>query len=360
MSLNLTVIIPTFCEEEIIAPTLYEINNILKRTDISFEILVVDDNSPDKTGKIVQEMSAFFPIRLITRTRDPGLSQSVIEGFDQARGDIIVVTDADQSHDLLLIPEMYRECKTHDIVNGSRYMKGGHIKDWPIKRRIISMGATFLARLLFPTVTDPVSGFFAVKRTLVFHALLTPCGYKILLEILGKSYWHTIKELPYTFQNRAYGESKLRTKTIIDFVRHLWSIATFPGRAKEEIRKMKMFAAVGASGIVVNMVVLAALVEWFKVPLVGASFLAIECAIISNFLINDAWTFGDHESTNGKLHRLFSFNAVAIGGMLINVVVLALLSMVGIWYIAGNFIGILFGFGWNFVMNRKITWGTKK
>jgi dolichol-phosphate mannosyltransferase len=360
MSLDLTVIIPTYKEEEIIAPTLYEINSILKRTDISFEILIVDDNSPDKTGKIVQEVSAFFPVRLITRTADPGLSQSVIEGFAQARGDVIVVTDADQSHDLLLIPEMYRECKTHDIVNGSRYMKGGHIKDWPFKRRIISLGATFLARLLFPSVTDPVSGFFAVKRNLVSHASLTPCGYKILLEVLGKSCWHTIKELPYTFQNRAYGESKLKTKTIIDFVRHLWSIAHFPGRAREEIRKMKMFAVVGISGIFVNTIALAMFKEWFGFPLLGASFVAIELSIVSNFLLNDRLTFKDNKTHNPWLHRLLSFNGISIGGMIINMSSLMLLSFLGVYYLIANLASVPIGFLWNFLWNRKITWGVKK
>ena len=360
MEPDLSIIIPTYNEEFTIGPTIFEIYNILKRTPASFEILVVDDNSPDKTGKIVKEMSAFFPLRLITRTEDPGLSQSVIEGFNQSGGDIIIVTDADQSHDLQVLPQMYSECKTHDIVIGSRYMKGGRIKDWPIGRRIISRGATFLAKILFPCVTDPVSGFFAVKKELIIHAPLEPCGYKILLEILGKSYWHTITEIPYTFQNREFGESKFKSKTICEFVQQLWSVARFPGRAMKEIDKMKKFAFVGASGIVVNMIVLAALIEWLEVPLVGASFLAIETAIISNFYFNDTWTYHGEKNIKSWLHRLFSFNAVSVGGMIINVVVLGLLSMAGLWYIVGNFIGILCGFGWNFLMNRKITWGDNK
>ena len=355
--MELSIIIPTFCEESTVAQTVYEISNILKRTDISFEILVVDDNSPDKTGTIVSEMSAFFPVRLITRTTDPGLSQSVIEGFAQARGNVIIVTDADQSHDLLLLPQMCSECKTHDIVIGSRYMKGGGIKDWPIKRRVISFGATFLSRILFPCVTDPVSGFFAVKRDLVHHAPLKPCGYKILLEILGKSYWHSVVELPYVFTNRRAGESKLRTKTIFDFVHHLYSIARFPGRASREVTKIKKFAAVGFTGVFVNSIALAFLVEWLSVPLVGASFIAVEIAIISNFLLNDSWTFKDHKNIKPWLHRLLSFNALCVGGMIFNVAVLGRLSSFGLYYLISNLFGIGVAMSWNFLSNRKLTWG---
>jgi dolichol-phosphate mannosyltransferase len=359
----LTIIIPTYNEATTIQKTIYQISKVFWRTNFTcddYEILVVDDNYPDGTGDIVRELSTTLPVRLITRTQDPGLSQSVIEGFAQAKGNIIIVTDSDGSHDLLLLPQMYSECKTHDIVIGSRYMKGGDIRDWPIERRIISFGATFLARILFPCTTDPVSGFFAVKRDLVHHVLLKPCGYKILLEILGKSYWHTITELPYTFTNRCAGTSKLRTKTIFDFIKHLYSIARFPGRASREITKIKKFAAVGFSGVFVNSIALAFLVEWLSTPLVGASFIAVEIAIISNFLLNDSWTFKDHNNTKPWLHRLLSFNALCVGGMVLNVAVLGILSSFGLYYLISNLFGIGIAMSWNFLSNRRLTWSDNK
>ena len=111
------------------------------------------------------------------------------------------------------IPEMYKECANGtDIVIGSRYMKGGRIVDWPLKRHIVSRVANFTARILFPDISDPISGFFAVQKSLVDHAILKPRGYKILLEILGRSYWRTVKEIPYIFVNRKSGESKLTCK----------------------------------------------------------------------------------------------------------------------------------------------------
>ena len=357
MEPDLSIIIPTFCEEKTIAQIVYEINGLLKHTEISFEILVVDDNSPDKTGNIVKEMSAFFPVHLITRTHDPGLSQSVIEGFKKARGEVIIVTDSDGSHDILIIPQMYQEIKNGtDIIVGSRYCKGGGIRDWPIKRRVISWGATFLSKVLFPCCSDPISGFFGVKKDLIIHAPLKSCGYKILLEILGKSYWHSLVELPYVFQNRKAGTSKLRSKTIFEFVQQLYSVARFPGRAQKEISKIKRFMIVGLTGVFVNSVALAFLVEWLSVPLVGASFLAVELAIVSNFLLNDAWTFGGNKNTKGWLHRFISFNGLCIGGLILNIAVLGILSSFGLYYLIANLFGIIVGVGWNFLSNRKITW----
>jgi dolichol-phosphate mannosyltransferase len=280
----------------------------------------------------------------------------VIEGFELARGNVVVVTDADGSHDFSKIPEMYKLALENDIVIGSRYIKGGKIIDWPINRRIVSFVANFLARILFPDITDPISGFFAVKKDLVHHAILKPRGYKILLEVLGRSYWGTYTEIPYTFTNRKSGESKLRAGTMIDFLYQLFDIARFPGRSWDEVRRMVKFCAVGISGIFVNMIVLAGLHEGFNFPIIGASFIAIEMATISNFILNDTWSFKDINAKKPWLYRMFSFNAVSIGGMIINIAVLGILSMFGLYYLIANLIGIVMGFGWNFIMNRKITW----
>jgi dolichol-phosphate mannosyltransferase len=354
---DLSIIIPTFNEEKSIRKTIETISHIIRKTTILFEIIVVDDNSKDKTKSILNQLiSENYPVTIITRESDPGLSQSVLEGFRRARGSIIVVTDADCSHDVSIIPKMYYEVKSGtDIVIGSRYMHGGKTKDWPIKRKLISFGATFLARTMFPEITDPVSGFFAVKKDLVIHTpALKACGYKILLEILGKSRWNTVKEIPYTFTNRKEGKSKLKVTTILEYILQVLDIAKFPGRAWDEIRKMINFAIVGLIGVGVNMTLLA-IFKGYGVPLLGASFLAIELSILSNYILNDKWTF--HSYNNGTwIHRLFSYNGICIGSMIINIVVLMILSSFGINYLIANAVGIIIGFVWNFIMNRKITW----
>ena len=357
MDPQLTILIPTFEESKTIKNTIVEIDRILKRTSIPFEILVVDDNSPDGTARFVREIIPQYPVRLHVRNSHPGLSEAVVEGFTLARGDVIVVTDADGSHDFTKIPEMYKECASGtDIVIGSRYVKGGGIVDWPIKRRIVSFGANFLARTLFPDIKDPISGFFAVKRDLVYHSPLKPRGYKILLEILGRSYWHTFKEIPYTFTNRKSGESKMRAGTMIDFLYQLFDIAKFPGRSWNEVRRMVKFCAVGVSGIFVNMIVLAALIEYASLPLIGASFVATETSIITNFILNNNISFKDIKSDKPFIYKMFSYNGVAIGGMIINIVVLVVLTTFGIYYIFSNVIGIILAFSWNFFCSRKIVW----
>jgi len=354
---DLSIIIPTFNEALVIRNTIQKISHTLRLTSIPFEIIVVDDNSTDKTQLIITDLILRkYPVVLVTRTKDPGLSQSVLEGIKRAQGSVVIVTDADGSHDFNLIPAMYKEIKNNDvdIAIGSRYMPNGGIKDWPVKRRIISWGATFLGRLLFPQTTDPVSGFFAIKKNLVLNTPnLAPKGYKILLEFLGKCRWHTFKELPYTFQNRKDGESKLGLKQITQYIHQIFDIAIFPGRAQEEIKRMVCFGIVGITGIAVNMIALVTLKNYL--PLLGASFIAIELSIISNYILNDMWTFKEN-NTGTWLHRMISYNGIAVGGMVINMVVLAILTTLGMWYVAANLVGIVLGFAWNFIGNRKLTW----
>lgn len=235
---DLTVIIPTFNEAANIRNIITEVETIFKEHGINGEILVVDDNSPDDTNSIVNEIKKTKNnVHLLVRYTDHGLSQSVVDGFTQAFSDIFVVIDADLSHPPSLIPIMYKEIKAgNDIIIGSRYMEGGGIKKWPLKRRIISLGATFLGRLLFPNITDPVSGYFAVKKSVVERAPLKPRGYKILLEILGKGIWKKTKEIPFEFVDREVGSSKLKIKTIVDYS---WQVIDIAGYSISHHKKQR-------------------------------------------------------------------------------------------------------------------------
>ena len=174
-----------------------------------------------------------------------------------------------------------------------------------------------------------------------------------MLEILSKCKWDTVKEIPYVFVNRKQGESKLKKSTMIQFIKQLIDDALFPGRARDEIRKIANFGIVGMIGIATNMIALALLKDY--IPLLGASFVAIELSIIGNYILNDAWTFKEN-NTGTWLHRMISYNGVAIGGMVINMITLATLSLFGVWYILANLVGIALGFAWNFLGNRKLTW----
>jgi len=226
---ELTVIVPTFNEEANIANIIEAVNSTFLSNNISGEILVVDDESRDKTIEIVQNLTLKYNnLKIIVRHEDHGLSQSVIEGFKQANSDIFLVIDADYSHPPELIPLFYEKIKKGaDIVIGSRYISGGGIKQWPLKRRVLSLGATGLGRILFPEITDPVSGFFALRKEVVFGVQLHPRGYKILMEVLGRGHWKSVFEIPFTFTDRQNGESKLTFCIISDYAKQILSLTEY-------------------------------------------------------------------------------------------------------------------------------------
>ena len=364
---DLTVIIPTFREEANIRNIITEVDAVFRNNDLNGEILVVDDNSPDQTIPIVNALKKEKTnINLLVRTSDHGLSQSVADGFLHASSDIFVVIDADSSHPPALIAEMYKEIRGgSDVVIGSRYMEGGGIKKWPLRRRAISLGATFLGRLLFPEITDPVSGFFAIRKEVVAQAQLRPRGYKILLEVLGKGTWEHDLEIPFEFTDREIGSSKLKIKTIIEYALQvaditLYSFTHHQSAAWREWKKVFKFGIVGISGIVVNQGLLILLKEYAGFPIPVASIIAIQMAILNNFIWNDLWTFREGsqpQKLSSRWHRLFAFEAVSAGGAVINFAVLNLfVVLLTMDYQVANIIGILLGFIWNFMVNRRITW----
>ena len=363
---DLTVLIQTFNEEANIRNIVMAVDAVFHEHSLHGQILVVDDNSSDATISIVHElMMSKENVEILIREKDHGLSQSVADGFSHALSDVFIVIDADFSHPPVLIPRMYEEIrKGNDIIIGSRYMEGGGIKKWPLKRRIISIGATFLGRLLFPDITDPVSGFFAVKKEVVDKAPLKPRGYKILLEVLGKGIWENAKEIPFEFVDREIGSSKLKTGTIIDYARQvaditLYSFSHHNSAAWREWKRVFKFGIVGISGIVINLGILFLLVEFFTMNKDLASPIAIEISILSNFILNDLWTFGSIENKKvaGRWHRLVAFNIVSVGGAAINYgIFLMLTTWFAVYYLAAQLIGIVIAFVWNFLVNRRVTW----
>jgi dolichol-phosphate mannosyltransferase len=363
---DLTVIIPTFNEEANIRNIMMAVDAVFYEHSLHGQILVVDDNSSDATIGIVHElMRTKENVAILIREKDHGLSQSVADGFSHASSDIFIVIDADFSHPPVLIPRMYDEIrKGHDIVIGSRYMEGGGIRRWPLKRRVISIGATFLGRLLFPDITDPVSGFFAIRKEVVEKASLKPRGYKILLEVLGKGTWEKDKEIPFEFIDREVGSSKLKIRTIIEYAQQvaditLHSFTHHQSAAWREWKRVFKFGIVGISGIVVNLCILFLLVEFFALNKDLASPIAIEISILNNFIWNDLWTFRsvEDQEVSRRWHRLVAFNIVSVGGAVINFgIFLMLTSWFAIYYLVAQLIGILIAFIWNFLVNRRVTW----
>lgn len=225
--LKLSIIIPTYNERENIEEVVKKVENSLKEEN--FEIIIVDDNSPDGTGKIADELANRYDnIKVIHRYGQRGLASAVKEGMKYAYGEYICVMDADLQHPPELIREMLKRTeKSFDLVIASRYIKGGGIKNWSLVRRVISLVAVLFARTLISkasSVKDPVSGYFLFKRNKIDNSELHPIGYKILIEILAKGKFTKVAEVPYVFVGRKVGKSKLSFEEYFNYVKHLLTL----------------------------------------------------------------------------------------------------------------------------------------
>lgn len=309
---TLSVIVPTYNEVDNMSVLIPKLVEILESEQIPHEILVMDDNSPDGTAKEVERIAGDREnIRVVVRTRNRGLSPAVIDGYDEATGDILLVMDADMSHPPEVVPEMYRAIADRgaDISVGSRHTRGGGIENWPMSRKVISWGASMLARPL-TSVTDPMSGFFAIKPDVIEGAPLKPKGYKILLEVLVKGSYGKVEEVPITFKDREHGESKLGSGVILNYVSHLLRLYTYPGSAS-----LIKFLFVGGTGMLVDLGLFTLLIyllgEGLYMVNQGISFLA---AVTWNFLWNRYWTFNVRGGSKALQYlKFFTVAVVAFG-----------------------------------------------
>lgn len=219
-----SIIIPTFNEAKNIPVLLPRIAEAMKKTHYKYEIIVSDDDSPDKTWAVAKSLRKQYPVVVLRRTKNRGLSPAVIDGFKIAKGDIIGVMDADLSHPPEVLPRILHHI-THgyDMVIGSRLVKGGRVEEWPWYRKVISDGARLMARPL-TSVVDIMSGYFFVRRDMLKIKRLKARGYKIGLDIIVKCGIKKVKEVPIVFRNRNVGHSKLTWKVHLDYLMHLLSL----------------------------------------------------------------------------------------------------------------------------------------
>ncbi len=222
MSSCLSIVIPTYNERENISTLIPLIHEVATKNNIDYEIIVVDDNSPDGTWLVAKELSKKYNVRVYVRYKEKGLASAIIYGAKRAKCENIIVMDADLQHPPEKIPEINNLLKSScDIVVASRYTKGGGIIGWSKVRLLESVVATFLAKLFLPPArktSDPLSGFFGVKKKLIFNPRIMPIGYKILLEILVKNPQAKVCDVPYIFRSRVKGKSKLGLKTISEYL----------------------------------------------------------------------------------------------------------------------------------------------
>ena len=360
-AVELSLIAPTYNEKENIVPLVERVHKALSQYD--YELIIVDDNSPDGTAQLANSLSSKYPLKVIVRTTERGLASAVVAGFSQAGGQVLGVIDADLQHPPEAIPALLDAIRGGaDVAIGSRYVEGGGIEGWSTKREIISIGAKTIARLLLSSVKgikDPLAGFFLFRREVIEGAVLTPTGYKILLEVLVKGNASQVVEVPYIFKERERGKSNLTFNEQLNFLKHLSHLAWFEGNIKRFIK----FCIVGASGFCVNLGLLAIFVEVAGMHKVWAQIPSYQISILTNFMFNEFWTFSDRRTPGLKsfLIRAVKFNLVSQVGWGINIsVYYVALNVAGIYYIVSQIIAIAVATMWNFFSNLIWTWRQKQ
>ncbi|MGD0230340.1 MAG: glycosyltransferase family 2 protein [Syntrophorhabdales bacterium] len=351
----ISVILPTYNEAENVRAIVPSIVRELDKAGLQGEVVVVDDDSPDGTAGVAQDLAGSYPVRVHVRKDQRGLATAVMKGFEIASGEVCVVMDADLSHPVEKIPDMVRPIleKRCTATVGSRYTAGGGCENWPFVRRLVSRGSGLLARGLSP-LTDPSSGFMAVRRDALDGIALNPVGWKIVLEVVVKT-GARIAEVPIVFQDRQKGASKLDARVEFQYLAHLWRLYCFRYPGTFEFLK---FCLVGFFGLLVDTSVLIGAVQLAHLDPRAAAVPAFLCAVTVNYAVNRRWTFaaGKESAIATSYGR---FVAVCLAGLLLRLgtmhVLIAGAGMgVGYRYVLASFIGIAVATMFNFLGSKFV------
>lgn len=233
----LTIVVPTYNERDRLPELVSAIFAAYRKEGLDAELIVVDDNSPDGTGELAEALTSRHRIRVIHREGKLGLGTAVIEGFRASHAPVVGVIDADMSHPPGLLPRMLAAMRQEDadVIVGSRYVAGGGTRGWPMGRLVMSRLACLLARGLTP-VRDATSGYFLIRRELAGGVRISAGGFKICLELLVRSRPASVLEVPYVFEGRTAGESKMNLKEAAGYLTQLRDLHRFR-RAQPPLRQ---------------------------------------------------------------------------------------------------------------------------
>jgi dolichol-phosphate mannosyltransferase len=366
--LDLSLVLPTFNESGHIDTIVEQLIAVLDGIPaLRYEIIIVDDNSPDRTWEKARRLSDTFPQILAIRRQDRrDLSTAVLRGWQIARGDVFAVMDADLQHPPETLIELWRAMRRGaDLAIASRNIEGGGVSDWTLPRRIVSRCAQLLGLVVLPEVTgkvtDPMSGYFMVRRSALEGRELHPLGYKILIEVLARGAVVKISEVPYVFRETPHRPSKHSAAVFAQYLKHLIRIRIHLLKTSTFVR----FCIVGASGTLIDTTMLFLLsdprtLNW---NLTGSKIIAAELALTNNFIWNDLWTFGKFSSRQNTLRqrarRFLKFNLLCSVGIILTIIILNIGFKVFHMnrYIA-NLSAILVVTFWNYNTNRKLSWRT--
>lgn len=233
---DVSIVVPTYNEAGRIAELVESVFAVYRASGINGELVVVDDNSPDGTGRIAESLTGRHRLAVVHRAGKLGLGSAVMEGFRAAQADTVGVMDADFSHPPEVLPHLLEHMRHTgaDVVVGSRYIAGGAAENWPLGRLLMSRFACVLAWPLTP-VRDATSGFFLIRREIIEGAQIQAGGFKILLELLVRSPVRSVAEVPYVFVDRTTGESKMSFREAMGYftqLRQLYGVKLSGGSSR--------------------------------------------------------------------------------------------------------------------------------
>ncbi len=371
-SVYFSLIVPTYNESQNIHQIVQVLTNLLDQgLPNAYELIVVDDDSPDLTWEIAQRLLPEYPmLRVMRRQTERGLSSAVIRGWQVAQGEVLGVIDGDLQHPPEVLLKLLQSIQNGaDLAVGSRHVEGGGTSDWGVVRRFLSRGAQLLGLMILPDVvgrvSDPMSGYFMVRRDAIADTLLQPFGYKILLEVIGRGDVGRIAEVGYVFQERKEGESKVTWHQYVEYLMHLAKLRSRGRitqlREKFALGRFLRFGLVGLSGFAVDMAVFYLLRSHFHFNIARSTILSAEVAVVNNFLWNDVWTFGDiaqgQPGKRKRLKRFLKFNLICLMGIILQALLVSLLhDAFGVNEFVAKPIAIAIVTFWNFWVNLKLSW----
>jgi dolichol-phosphate mannosyltransferase len=367
-----SLVVPTYNEGKNIRQIVQILSRLLDQAlPNDYELIVVDDDSPDRTWELAQQLMADYPhLRVMRRQTERGLSTAVIRGWQAATGQVLGVIDGDLQHPPEVLLELLKTIEHGaDLAVGSRHIEGGGTSDWGLVRRMLSRGAQLLGLMILPhvigRVSDPMSGYFMVRRAAISECLMNPLGYKILIEVLGRGNVEEVAEVGYVFQERQEGESKVTWRQYVEYLMHLAKLRSRGRitrlRERFPITRFLRFGLVGLSGVFVDFAVFYLLRTQLGLPIARSTILSAEVAVVNNFLWNDLWTFGDisrrQPGKRQRLRRFFKFNLVCLAGIILQALLVSLLhDAFGMNEFAAKLGAIAIVTFWNFWINLKLSW----
>jgi dolichol-phosphate mannosyltransferase len=358
----ISVVIPTYKEADSIRDVIRRSGTALAESGEEYELIVVDDNSGDGTAELAEELSYEFHVRVLRRAGRLGLATAVVDGWKLAQGDLLGVIDADLQHPpeiLVALATALRQSNA-DLAVASRYIAGGGTSDWEFIRRVISGGATHLAASVLPlklsAVSDPMSGMFVVRAAAISGAELSPLGYKILLEVLARGRIEEVVEVPYQFEERTRGSSKLGPRQYAEYLAHLVRLAFATG----QFRAWVLYSLVGLTGAVLDI----GLIYWMAGRAGRSTFwavpVAVEAALLWNFLWNQKATFPRRRRSisrnGGSASRLWRYQKVCLPGAILNIVLTLFLASQGMRLVLAAVAGVVLDGVVNLAFNVPSIW----